>query len=83
MLSYGGRRRATLSRKTNSWSTVWAFHVSADGAYWDLLRYFSLGEGSGARIGFLAQSPMGHGCTAVFDAISYKVGAPANLRDGT
>src|SRR5580693_8650251 len=62
---------------------VWAFHVSADGAYWDLLRYFSLGEGSGARIGFLAQSPMGHGCTAVFDAISYQVGAPANLRDGT
>ena len=38
---------------------VWAFHVSADGAYWELLRYFSLGEGSGARIGFLAQSPMG------------------------
>ncbi len=62
---------------------VWAFHVSADGAYWDLVRYFSVGEGSGARIGFLAQSPMGHGCTAVFEAISYQVGAPANLRDGT
>src|SRR5215471_6349396 len=28
VLSYGGRRRAMLSRKTNSWSTVWAFHVS-------------------------------------------------------
>lgn len=62
---------------------VWAFHVSADGAYWELLRYFSLGEGSGARIGFMTQSPMGHGCTAVFDAITYQVGAPANLRDGT
>ena len=62
---------------------AWAFHVSADGAYWDLLRYFSLGEGSGARIGFMPQSPMGHGCTAVFDNIRYQVGAPANLRDGS
>ena len=62
---------------------AWAFHASEDGAYWQLLRYFSLGEGSGARVGFLAQSPLGHGCTAIFDSISFKVGAPANLRDGS
>jgi regulation of enolase protein 1 (concanavalin A-like superfamily) len=62
---------------------AWAFHVSGDGGYWEMLRYFSLGEGSGARIGFLAQSPTGHGCTALFDDIRYRVGAPANLRDGS
>jgi uncharacterized protein len=32
---------------------AWAFHASADGAYWQLLRYFTLGEASGARVGFL------------------------------
>ena len=54
-----------------------------DGAYWQLLRYFTLGEASGARVGFLAQSPIGDGCTAVFDSITYQPGAPADLRDGT
>ena len=62
---------------------AWAFHASEDGAWWRLLRYFTLGEASGARVGFLAQSPTGPGCTAVFDAITYKPGAPADLRDGT
>jgi len=62
---------------------AWAFHASGDGAYWRLLRYFTLGEASGARVGFLAQSPMGHGCSAIFDAIAYKPGAPADLRDGS
>jgi regulation of enolase protein 1 (concanavalin A-like superfamily) len=62
---------------------AWAFHASDDGAWWRLLRYFTLGEASGARVGFLAQSPNGPGCTAVFDEITYKPGAPADLRDGT
>ncbi len=62
---------------------AWAFHASADGAWWRLLRYFTLGESSGVRVGFLAQSPQGPGCTAVFDAIAYQPGAPADLRDGS
>lgn len=62
---------------------AWAFHASEDGAWWRLVRYFTLGEASGARVGFLAQSPQGPGCTAVFDSISYAPGAAADLRDGT
>ena len=62
---------------------VWAFHASENGAYWQLLRYFTLGEASGVRVGFLAQSPTGAGCTAIFDSVTYKPGAPADLRDGT
>ena len=62
---------------------VWAFHASTNGSYWQLLRYFTLGEASGARIGFLAQSPTGVGCTAIFDSATYQRGAPADLRDGS
>jgi len=62
---------------------AWAFHASENGNFWRLLRYFTLGEASGARVGFLAQSPTGQGCTAVFDNIAYKPGAPADLRDGS
>jgi uncharacterized protein len=62
---------------------AWAFHASRDGSWWQLLRYFTLGESSGARVGFLAQSPTGEGCSAVFDNIAYKPGAPADLRDGS
>jgi uncharacterized protein len=62
---------------------AWAFHASEDGARWRLVRYFTLGEASGARVGFLAQSPNGPSCTAVFDNIAYGPGAPADLRDGS
>ena len=46
------------------------------------LRYFALDAGS-VRVGFLAQSPTGQGCSATFDHISYQPGAPENLRDGS
>lgn len=62
---------------------VWAFHASKDGAWWQLLRYFTLGEASGARVGFLAQSPQGPGCTVVFDKVAYRPGAATDLRDGS
>ena len=62
---------------------AWAFHASANNAYWQMLRYFTLGEASGARVGFLAQSPTGVGCTAIFDSVTFKPGAPADLRDGS
>jgi regulation of enolase protein 1 (concanavalin A-like superfamily) len=62
---------------------AWAFHASQDSDLWHLLRYFTLGEASGARVGFMAQSPKGWGCTAVFDQIAYRTGSPSDLRDGS
>jgi regulation of enolase protein 1 (concanavalin A-like superfamily) len=65
---------------------AWAFHASTDGAWWRLLRYFSLDEPRSdrpTRVGFLAQSPTGRGCTAVFEQVSFRSGAPADLRDGS
>ena len=64
---------------------AWAFHASTDGAWWRLLRYFAL-SGDPAelvRVGFMAQSPTGEGCTATFDHITFRPGAPENLRDGS
>lgn len=65
---------------------AWAFHASEDGGWWRLLRYFSLGEheaGQSVRVGFLAQSPTGPGCTAVFDDVVFSTGTPGDLRDGS
>jgi regulation of enolase protein 1 (concanavalin A-like superfamily) len=66
--------------------SAWAFHASTDGARWQLLRYFSLADherSDQVKVGFLAQSPTGAGCTAVFDHITFKPGAPEDLRDGS
>jgi uncharacterized protein len=48
-----------------------------------MLRYFSLGEQPEARVGFLAQSPTGPGCTVTFDHITFSSRAPGDLRDGS
>jgi len=64
---------------------AWAFHASADGAWWRLLRYFAIAGDPAelVRVGFLAQSPAGPGCAATFDRIAFRPGAPENLRDGS
>jgi uncharacterized protein len=72
----------TLWLRITRSGAAWAFHVSTDGAWWRLLRYFALDQGL-ARVGFLAQSPAGEGCAATFDQITFRPGAPADLRDGS
>jgi uncharacterized protein len=62
---------------------AWAFHASTDGNWWQLLRYFSLEASDEVKVGFLAQSPTGDGCTASFDHIAWRPGALADLRDGS
>ena len=75
----------TLWLRITRTGAAWAFHASADGSWWRLLRYFSL-TGDAAdlvRVGFMAQSPTGPGCSATFDHIAFQAGAPKNLRDGS
>src|SRR3954454_12992485 len=48
---------------------AFAFHCSADGSTWELIRVFRLQTGE-ARIGFVAQSPVGEGAAATFDQAS-------------
>jgi regulation of enolase protein 1 (concanavalin A-like superfamily) len=75
----------TLWLRITRSGAAWAFHASTDGSWWRLLRYFALGGDAAelVRVGFLAQSPAGQGCTATFDHISFQPGAPQNLRDGS
>ncbi len=82
--SYEVAEDAVWLRITRS-GAAWAFHASADGAWWGLLRYFALSGDRGelVRVGFLAQSPTGRGCAATFDQIAFRPGAPENLRDGS
>jgi regulation of enolase protein 1 (concanavalin A-like superfamily) len=62
--------------------TAWAFHASAEGQIWDLIRHFPLSGDKPAGIGFLAQSPTGAGCTAKFMNVRFSPQRLADLRNG-
>jgi regulation of enolase protein 1 (concanavalin A-like superfamily) len=61
---------------------AFAFHWSVDGRRWSFVRFFAL-PATSVRVGFEAQSPIGTGCTATFDAISYSPSRLGDLRDGS
>ncbi|WP_406314292.1 DUF1349 domain-containing protein [Streptosporangium sp. NBC_01639] len=60
--------------------TAFAFHVSTGGRFWHLIRYFAL-DGD-PEVGFLAQSPLGDGCTVAFEEIRHSVKRLADIRNG-
>jgi uncharacterized protein len=65
---------------------TWAFHASTDGAWWRLVRYFTLGPHDDARpalVGFEAQSPTGDGCLVTFDHVTFHPETLRELRDGS
>ncbi len=59
-----------------------AFHSSGDGATWRLVRHFALTGDDAIEVGFVAQSPLGEGCTARFDEVRFSAATLADLRDG-
>ena len=70
--------------------SAFAFHSSTDGRHWEFVRVFGLdAPGAGiaidtpTRIGFLAQSPAGGGCTATFDEIRLTSARLTHTRDGS
>jgi uncharacterized protein len=61
---------------------AYAFHVSENGAEWNLIRYFKLEDNQNLQMGFLAQSPTGNGCTAFFGDIRFEQRLLADIRSG-
>ncbi len=61
---------------------AFAFHASTNAETWRLVRYFALEPGIDPRIGFLAQSPRGAGCSVQFEDISFLAGRLAEIRSG-
>lgn len=61
---------------------AFAFHYSLDGKFWNLVRYFALGQRKSLEIGFLSQSPTGEGCTARFSDIAFSSQKLSDLRSG-
>ncbi len=61
---------------------AFAFHASTDGSHWRLVRHFALAAGDTAAVGFLAQSPLGDGCSTRFDEISFESRRLDDLRSG-
>ena len=59
-----------------------AFHASVDGRHWHFVRYFDLGV-EGGQIGFVAQAPMGAGCSATFEDVRFVAERLSDLRDGS
>ena len=62
---------------------AFAFHASTDGAWWQLIRYFTIDGATTAEVGLEAQSPTGDGCRVTFSDVSLERGGIANLRDGS
>lgn len=63
--------------------SAFAYHSSADGVSWLLVRHFALGPVDEIAVGFLAQSPEGVGCRATFDSIRYSGEGLSDIRSGT
>lgn len=61
---------------------AYVFHVSEDRILWNLIRYFKLEDSQNAQMGFLAQSPMGDGCTVSFRDIRFESRLLADIRSG-
>jgi uncharacterized protein len=59
-----------------------AFHASPDGTRWHLVRHFALDGRDVLDAGFLAQSPVGEGCTARLTAIRLERRTLGDLRGG-
>jgi regulation of enolase protein 1 (concanavalin A-like superfamily) len=59
-----------------------AFHASADGETWQLIRHFAIADWDPIAVGLLAQSPVGSGCTATFADVRLTPETLADIRSG-
>jgi uncharacterized protein len=60
---------------------AYVFYSSTDGKTWQVMRVFSLGDGSRAKVGFESQSPAGDGTEVVFSEIHYSTKKITDIYD--
>ena len=72
----------TVYLRLSKLERAYAFHYSVDAVTWNFVRYFSLGDSTDARIGFIAQSPAGEGCRADFSEITFAPTLLSDVRSG-
>ena len=60
---------------------AFAFHASAEGEAWNLIRHFALEAGE-LSMGLMAQAPTGAGCTVQFSQINYSTRLLEDIRSG-
>lgn len=58
---------------------VFNMYYSKNGDNWHLIRSFEIKSNKPARLGFMAQSPVGQGCLVTFTEVSYETQAPKDL----
>jgi len=62
--------------------STFAFHYSRDAHTWHMVRHFALRGSDEVLAGFMAQSPMGAGCTVTFAGIHYTPQGVTDIRSG-
>jgi len=63
---------------------AYAFHASADGRQWRMIRFFRVSEAPATvKVGLEAQSPTGDGCTVTFEDVRFVAERLGDLRDGS
>jgi uncharacterized protein len=74
----------TVWLRVSRMGRVYAYHASADGKAWQMIRAFVLDdELASHRIGFEGQSPTGDGCRVTFDEVRFVSERLSDLRDGS
>jgi regulation of enolase protein 1 (concanavalin A-like superfamily) len=57
-----------------------AFHYSLDAKKWRLVRYFGMVSADELKVGVVAQSPVGEGCTVTFDYFDISPNTDRDIR---
>lgn len=75
---------STIWLRVSRTDGVYAYHASADGLVWRLIRAFALDvPNSTPLVGLEAQSPMGEGCAISFDHVLLDSLRISDIRDGS
>jgi regulation of enolase protein 1 (concanavalin A-like superfamily) len=68
--------------RVTRFDNCFALHYSHDAKWWEMVRYFRLDSPGPVKVGVVAQSPTGNGCTVAFDHLLYSSEPVRDIRSG-